>query len=495
VLLVWPFVVLGLGLLVGQFMIYLVQPPKWQHNCILAATAFANAMGMPITLMDVIGHNFQPPFEYNPVLDPSMFQSIYVILNPVLQWGLGGWLLSSEDDSELQGGEEEDKPKRVSQEEEDDSQEDEKTSIDTGDGSAGFGTFASTTGGPPVVAVPRRVVEQQRNSFLRSKVLSVVSLEDAGYDTEASPFVPRGARRNRRERIQEKEEDSSDGDDDWQVDLEERAGLLIPPPAVQQQTSGNVSFLMPPISQQQAQQAALLPPSTVPEQPMQPQKRSSPTKQAVANNGSSKNSNDWARVLRKIASKALAPPAVGAMLGFVVAACTPLRGLFVDLEHRADNAPLEWIFDGILTLAQSAIPVNMCVVGVNLSIATQRRTTPVSSNGKPAHATTSARDDAKTFIAVVLGKMLVLPLIGTLLIYILKTYFWSVPQDIQFQFYLVLLMNFVTPTANVVMVIAELGSGPESKKFMASLIGWQYIAAPILLSLTVMMIVWMAVLQ
>ena len=48
VLLIWPFYVLGMGLVVGKIIIYLFNPPKWQHNCVLAATAFANAMGMPL---------------------------------------------------------------------------------------------------------------------------------------------------------------------------------------------------------------------------------------------------------------------------------------------------------------------------------------------------------------------------------------------------------------------------------------------------------------
>ena len=61
VLLVWPIYVLLVGLMVGQIVIRVVRPPEWQRNCVLAATAFANAMGMPITLLDVIGHNLYHP--------------------------------------------------------------------------------------------------------------------------------------------------------------------------------------------------------------------------------------------------------------------------------------------------------------------------------------------------------------------------------------------------------------------------------------------------
>lgn len=45
VLLVWPIYVLLVGCLVGYLIIQIVQPPAWQRNCVLASTAFANAMG------------------------------------------------------------------------------------------------------------------------------------------------------------------------------------------------------------------------------------------------------------------------------------------------------------------------------------------------------------------------------------------------------------------------------------------------------------------
>mgnify|MGYP000647163091 CR=1 FL=1 len=424
VLLIWPFYVLGVGLLVGKLMIYLVQPPQWQNNCILAATAFANAMGMPITLLEVIGHNFQPPGgAYNATLDPSMFQSIYVILNPVLQWGLGGWLLSSEDEVPA-----EDKTGPLN---ESDIEEDHFVPIHDHQ------------------FIPIRIT---------GKTFSAISLEDAGYETETSPLNTRkynGMGHPIAENVTLEEDGlissdiSSDEEDDstyglsWKVDLE---GKPPSPPTTPSTT--NASYNCKDASQ--------------------------PAKEGHGN---------WWRVTKKIASKAMAPPALGALAGFVVASYSPLRGLFVDLHHRADNAPLEWIFDGILALAKSAIPVNMCVVGVNLNIASQRRGTCSTKNA-----------DGKTIAAVVLGKMLVMPLVGIVTVWFLKTFVWNIPEEIQFQFYLVLLMNFVTPTANVVMVIAELGSGPDSKNVMASLIGWQYVVAPVLLSLTVMMIVYTAVL-
>ena len=64
-------------------------------------------------------------------------------------------------------------------------------------------------------------------------------------------------------------------------------------------------------------------------------------------------------------------------------------------------------------------------------------------------------------------------------------------MDIDGAFYLVLMIVFITPTANNVMVMVEL-SGSGSKEGMARLIAWQYAVAPVLLSLTVALVVGVA---
>ena len=48
--------------------------------------------------------------------------------------------------------------------------------------------------------------------------------------------------------------------------------------------------------------------------------------------------------------------------------------------------------------------------------------------------------------------------------------------------YLVMMIVFITPTANNVMVMVEL-SGSSSKEGMARLIGWQYAVSPVVLRL------------
>jgi hypothetical protein len=63
-------------------------------------------------------------------------------------------------------------------------------------------------------------------------------------------------------------------------------------------------------------------------------------------------------------------------------------------------------------------------------------------------------------------------------------------QGIDDSFYLVLMMVFITPTANNVMVMVELG-GTLSKEAIARLIGWQYAAAPAILSGSIATVVYL----
>ena len=94
----------------------------------------------------------------------------------------------------------------------------------------------------------------------------------------------------------------------------------------------------------------------------------------------------------------------------------------------------------------------------------------------------SALMSSKTMAAIVIGKLVVMPSIGVLSAVICKNYLWNIPDDIDASFYLVLMIVFITPTANNVMVMVELSGG--AKEGIARVIAWQYAASPIILSLT-----------
>eukprot|EP00586_Coscinodiscus_wailesii_P008702 CAMPEP_0172521090 /NCGR_PEP_ID=MMETSP1066-20121228/292354_1 /TAXON_ID=671091 /ORGANISM="Coscinodiscus wailesii, Strain CCMP2513" /LENGTH=388 /DNA_ID=CAMNT_0013303947 /DNA_START=194 /DNA_END=1362 /DNA_ORIENTATION=+ len=210
--------------------------------------------------------------------------------------------------------------------------------------------------------------------------------------------------------------------------------------------------------------------------------------------------------LKKIMSRVFQPPVMGALVGLFVAS-TSLRGLFVDLVHRSDGALFEWIFDGIYSIGQAAVPINMIILGCNLSAAQMETNTDKLLSketmmaiivGKmvimPIIGISSVLDDTdkllskETMMAIVVGKMVIMPIIGISSVLFLKEYFWDVPDGIDASFYLVAMIVFVTPTANNVMVMVEL-SGSGSKEGIAQVIGFQYLVAPLLLSLSVTAVV------
>lgn len=182
------------------------------------------------------------------------------------------------------------------------------------------------------------------------------------------------------------------------------------------------------------------------------------------------------QTIRNILDRCFQPPVVGAVAG-IVTAITPLRGIFVDLVDRDSDAPLQWLFDGLYAVGQTAVPINMMILGCNLSAASSKHHL---NNNEAAKAGLLSM---KTMIGIVTGKMIIMPIIGILTGYLLKNYVWNIPDDIDGAFYLVLMIVFLTPTANNVMVMVEL-SGSGAKEGIARVIALQYAVAPIILSCT-----------
>ena len=176
----------------------------------------------------------------------------------------------------------------------------------------------------------------------------------------------------------------------------------------------------------------------------------------------------------KFLAAALQPPVVGSLLGLFVAAIPPVRALFVDITAGNKPALLGWLFDAIVCAGQASVPVGMAVLGANLSLTVQ---------SKNRHSVASS-----TVAAVLVGKMIILPLIGIFSSVLLQRV-WHVPKEIFTSFFLVLAIEWLPPTANNVMIMVELTGSNGMKEAMARIIGFQYLAAPLLLSLWVMAVV------
>lgn len=171
---------------------------------------------------------------------------------------------------------------------------------------------------------------------------------------------------------------------------------------------------------------------------------------------------------------------VGAIAG-ILCALTPLRGIFVDLVDRDGDTPLEWFFDGLYAVGLTAIPINMMLLGCNLSSSSQMQQLQSIPTTELIDRRNTGLLPTSTMVGIMVGKLIVLPVIGILSGWILKNYLWNIPDDIEVAFYLVLMIVFLTPTANNVMVMVELSGSGEG---FARVIALQYAVAPVILSLT-----------
>lgn len=231
--------------------------------------------------------------------------------------------------------------------------------------------------------------------------------------------------------------------------------------------------------------------------------------------------------LIRVGAKVFQPPVIGALTGLLIASFPNLRGILVNIWAGSDEpAPLQWMFDGIYAVGNAAVPINMCILGINLSSTFQKKKSEGDGQSKML--------SNQTMFAVTIGKMLVMPLIGIVSTWFLQQYFIDFPDGklltrslslpartnihiltfyycltlpeidgtcylvsalcshgcLQFFFIStansptlsskVMMIVFITPTANNVMVMVEL-SGSSSKEGMARLIGYQYLVAPVIL--------------
>jgi predicted permease len=93
ILLFWPIIVVGVGILLAHA---LVLPfggvaTNFRRTAIVAV-AFGNSTGLPVTLLTAIRNSF-PPTSPIGLVDPVGLLAVYLVLYPVLQWGLGGYLM------------------------------------------------------------------------------------------------------------------------------------------------------------------------------------------------------------------------------------------------------------------------------------------------------------------------------------------------------------------------------------------------------------------
>jgi len=167
--------------------------------------------------------------------------------------------------------------------------------------------------------------------------------------------------------------------------------------------------------------------------------------------------------LQDVLANMLAPPVVAALLGMIIA-LTPLRSWLIK-----PGAPLAWLFAATEMVGAAAAPLNLFVLG-----------------GSLGSGTILGVVSKRLLASIVLGKMLLMPLVGMAVTTILGQYISICsPQDDMF--WLVAMIVTCTPTANNIVILTEIGG--ENKQAMSSTILVEYICAPFLVTLTLMLCV------
>ena len=131
------------------------------------------------------------------------------------------------------------------------------------------------------------------------------------------------------------------------------------------------------------------------------------------------------------------------------------------------NAPFSWVAKGVEMLGDAAVPVNLLLLGASLCKGPVWSAVP-----------------KRLAFGIVFGRMVLMPLFGVGVAYIMYTYL-SPPLQGEWapQFFLASMVVTCTPTANNLMVMVHLSGG--NRAGMSTAIFTQYCFAPILLTLSI----------
>jgi predicted permease len=397
VLLLWPIYVVGVGFAVGYLAAVVSGTPRHQIRAVLVACGFGNSTGLPITLLSVVHANFPASSDLGRI-DPCLFLSVYLLTYPVLQWGVGGWLLAPAEKENI-SAQQISKSMRQSVAHNVLNRTGKMGDVyhwsHRGIGETDASLYMSvqedlnTYGRPP----------HMRNTFEDSEDLVMVnseSMDSIGMDLSRENSIMGQSTSMEQlgmDLIQEDSREEHDANEElFQAMKEESA-----PPSEQ----------MPLLQHVQESLETQL--SPVKDNELSPSSDDEEEEESL-----------W-ETTRKILSRCLQPPVVGALLGMFVASFPRLRGIFVDLVDRTGDAPLEWLFDGLYEVGQAAVPINMIILGCNLSASYTNSTKNDDLSQKNLFS-------QKTTISIVIAKMLVMPMIGFLSALIFRTYIWDIPD-------------------------------------------------------------------
>ena len=171
------------------------------------------------------------------------------------------------------------------------------------------------------------------------------------------------------------------------------------------------------------------------------------------------------------------PPVMAALLGSMIGLAP--RRLRLAAAISSPSSPLGWVLGAAQQLGAAAVPINLLLLGASLAAA--------AGDGGPA-AVLAAAGGARTAAAVVVAKLVLAPLIAAAFCAVSRRAMPPMAEPYDDSVALVALLVAATPTANNVLIMAFSAGGvrgEEARRAVAALLACQYVAAPLLLTLSV----------
>eukprot|EP00927_Polykrikos_kofoidii_P062190 TRINITY_DN57005_c0_g1_i1.p1 TRINITY_DN57005_c0_g1~~TRINITY_DN57005_c0_g1_i1.p1 ORF type:complete len:441 (-),score=41.32 TRINITY_DN57005_c0_g1_i1:46-1311(-) len=166
---------------------------------------------------------------------------------------------------------------------------------------------------------------------------------------------------------------------------------------------------------------------------------------------------------------ALVPPVIAVLVGLMFVFTAGVRRAFVASNSSSLSSPFVWLYRAAETFGKAAVPLNMLILGSSL-----------------AEVPAFQWDHYRSTFAAVFAKQVLHPAAAFLLICIFWKSGWLVAVvnvKLRIQFIVCACLLAATPTANNVVIMAEVGGvSQEAKRSLASLMLAMYCVAPFFLT-------------
>lgn len=168
--------------------------------------------------------------------------------------------------------------------------------------------------------------------------------------------------------------------------------------------------------------------------------------------------------LKKLLFIFISPPVAATLVGILVAFIRPVQNQFVQLNDPdyTSVTVLDWFFKAVQKMGEAAVPVNLIMLGSNLSKGADFNAIPLC-----------------TAVVLTVTKMLIQPAFVAFWVFVLSRLSTGPASKGR---WLVALVVSLTPTANNIMVQVEMGG--QDKAAMSTLIFVQYLMSPVMLTIS-----------